>query len=65
MKSIRSDELAPVLHFARYIDITPEYDYNGIIAYDARLLCVLSGNGAIEIDGSRYPLAPLLMALSI
>ena len=58
MKSIRSDELAPVLHFARFIDITPDYDYNGIIAYDARLLCVLSGNGAIEIAGSRYTLAP-------
>lgn len=58
MKNIRFDELFPVLHYARFIDITPEYDYNGIIAYDARLLCVLSGKGAIEIAGNRYPLAP-------
>ena len=58
MKEIALDNISPLLHFARYIDITPDYGYNGIIAYDARMLCVLSGKGALRVGGGVYRLEP-------
>ena len=58
MIEIHENELAPVLHFARTIEVTPDYDYNGIIAYDSRILYVQSGSGRLSIDGSDYDLSP-------
>ena len=58
MKKITLECISPLLHFARYIDITPDYGYNGIIAYDARMLCVLSGKGGLMVEDSVYRLEP-------
>ena len=58
MIRVTENELSPVLHFARIIEITPEYNYNGIVAYDARMIYVLGGAGEIEIEGARYGLSP-------
>lgn len=58
MREVEQNKLDPRLSFARYIDITPEYDFNGIIAYDARMLSVISGRGELFVDGERYRLEP-------
>lgn len=57
MKIISENELSPLLHYARSLEIAPGYSYNGILAYEARMLYVQSGAGAIDISGTRYPLS--------
>ncbi len=57
MKSIRLNGLRPFLRYARIIDVSPDYGYNGVIAYDARLVYVLEGTGNLDIGARSYPLA--------
>ncbi|MBQ8510030.1 MAG: helix-turn-helix domain-containing protein [Clostridia bacterium] len=52
------EKIKPYLRYARYIDVTSDYTYNDIAAYDARLIYVESGVGAIVIDGRVYRLQP-------
>ncbi|MGN1128250.1 MAG: AraC family transcriptional regulator [Candidatus Flemingiibacterium sp.] len=58
MISCGVSELKPFLRFARIIEITPDYDYNNIIPYDARMLFVRSGSGTLRVSGQSYRLAP-------
>ncbi len=57
MLTISENELSPLLHYARSLEISHGYSFNGILAYEARMLYVQSGSGAIEISGTRYPLS--------
>lgn len=49
-------ELRPFLRYARKLRITPEFAYNGVVCYDARLIYVLDGSGSITVDGHSYAL---------
>lgn len=58
MRNIALGELRPFLRYARTIEITKDYSYNGIVPYDARMLYVQSGRGILNISDRRYRLAP-------
>lgn len=58
MRSIDKNEISPFLRYARTIHVTPDYSYNGIAAYDARAVYILSGGGKLSVGSRSYRLAP-------
>ena len=58
MRSIDKNEISPFLRYARTIHVTPDYSYNGIAAYDARAVYIISGGGTLSVGSRSYRLAP-------
>lgn len=58
MRSIDKNEISPFLRYARIIHVTPDYSYNGIAAYDARAVYIISGGGTLSVGSRSYRLAP-------
>lgn len=58
MRSIDKNEISPFLRYARTIHVTPDYSYNGIAAYDARAVYIISGGGKLSVGSRSYRLAP-------